>query len=114
MSEENGADVNLNVAGQQIAIRNVKSLNTLATIATLILVVLLGYAFWEHKLDASAQEIRRETSLAKRDDLIATAINNQTKEQRISNCLMDKMLNSEPAQRRSGGTHLPECERMVR
>lgn len=37
-SEANGADVNLKVPGGEVNLRNVKSLNTLATVATLIFV----------------------------------------------------------------------------
>lgn len=50
MSEEkpNGADVDVNIAGQRVNLRNIKSLNTLATVATLIVVCVLGYAFYVH------------------------------------------------------------------
>lgn len=56
MSDENttGADVDVSIAGQQVKLKNVKSLNTLATVATLIVVVLIGYVIVEHKADAKS------------------------------------------------------------
>lgn len=64
MSDEkpNGADVNLELAGQKINLRNVKSLNTLATVATLIIVVLIAYALWEHKIDARASSVEQQNA----------------------------------------------------
>lgn len=117
----NGADVALKVAGQEINLKNVKSLNTLATVTTLMVAILIAYVVWEHKAEAAAQEVRREAAVTQRDALIAGAIreftksqDGQAKEQRISNCLMDKLLNSNPTQRGTGGSHLAECERIAR
>lgn len=63
MAEEtNGADVAVEIAGQKVNLRNVKSLNTLATIATLIVVCLIGYMVFTHTADAkdNGKEIAAE------------------------------------------------------
>lgn len=55
MSQEgNGADIAVEVAGQKVNLRNVKSLNTAATLLTLFIVGLLAYAFYLHSEDAKA------------------------------------------------------------
>lgn len=79
MTEEqtNGADVDLSIAGQRINLKNVKSLNTLATVATLILVCVLGYAFYAHA---------GETRDASKD--LVGALKEMTQAAREQNCLI--------------------------
>jgi hypothetical protein len=59
MSEEkeNGADVALKFAGQEVNLRNVKSLNTIATVATLV-VCAVGFAVGYQMITAHAQDSR--------------------------------------------------------
>lgn len=49
-----GADVAVEIAGQKVNVRNVRSLNTAATLLTLALVLLLCYAFYQHMEDSRA------------------------------------------------------------
>jgi type VI protein secretion system component VasK len=62
MSEEAGADVALKLAGQEINVRNVKSLNTVATLTSLIILVLIAYGGWVHVVEAkdNGKEIAKE------------------------------------------------------
>jgi hypothetical protein len=96
MSEEQktGADVEVEIAGQKVNLKNVKSLNTLATVATLILVCVLGYAFYVHA---------GETKDASKD--LVQALKEMTSAAREQNCLI-----SMPMERRD-----PElCRRLAR
>lgn len=63
--QTNGADVDLSIAGQQVKLKNIKSLNTLATVTTLMLVILLGYVLWTHTNDD--KEAKRELTIAIRE-----------------------------------------------
>ena len=92
MSEENGADVAVKIAGQEVNLRNVKSLNTLATVATLIIVI-CGFSIGWNLLDAHAKggEKRESALVAALNDLAKTqrdASRDQVKEQRMLNCLI--------------------------
>lgn len=78
MSDQpNGADVSVKVAGQEVNLRNVKSLNTIATIATLIVVcAALPYAY-SHVQDT--KESGKE---------LVNALKEMTQTAREQNCLM--------------------------
>ena len=103
MSEENGADVDLQIAGQGFKFRNVKSLNTLATVATLILCILIGYVVFEHKTDARAEGV----ALAQRDAQLSSAIREMASSNRVLSCLMATKQDDREAK-------LAQCERMAR
>ena len=112
MSEENGADVALKVAGQEMNIRNVKSLNTVATLACLLGVCILLVWFFEHKVDAKAQSVseaverredRKEMVSALKE--MAAQERERTIQQKITNCLIE----------RSGAPRtVNDCERQAR
>jgi hypothetical protein len=90
----NGADIDLKLAGQEVKLKNVKSLNTLATVATLIVACVLGYAFYVHA--GETKDASKELVLALRE--MAQAAREQ-------NCLI-----SVPIERRD-----PElCRRLSR
>lgn len=79
--ENNGADVAVEVAGQKINLRNVKSLNTLATVATLILVasaIGVGYVMAAGHV-ADTKEASKE---------LVTALKEMTQAAREQNCLI--------------------------
>ena len=103
MSEENGADVNLEFGGQKVAFRNVKSLNTLATVATLVVVILIGYVIFEHKTDARAEGV----ALANRDAQLSQAIREMASSNRVLACLMATKQDDREAK-------LAQCERIAR
>lgn len=86
-AESNGADVDLELGGQKVKLKNVKSLNTLATVATLILVCVLGYAFWEHKVDAKADGLARDSALTSAFKEIASSQKDMAQAVREGNCL---------------------------
>lgn len=79
-----GADVALEIAGQKVNFKNVKSLNTGATLFSCGLLILLCYAFWAHSEDTKTAQaafigaVKEQTS----------AIKEQTTAQREQNCLM--------------------------
>ena len=101
MSEEkNGADVAVKIAGQEFNVRNVKSLNTLATVATLVICV-CGFTIGWFLIDAHA------TSTTKRDDTLISVLKEQAIAQRVTNCLM-----ATPQDQRE--SKLPTCERIAR
>lgn len=78
MSEEtNGADVDLKVAGQEVRLKNIKSLNTLATFAILIIVSLTAYGGYLHV---------SETKDASRE--LVGALKEMTQAAREQNCLI--------------------------
>lgn len=99
MSEEtSGADVALELGGQKVNLRNVKNLNTLATVATLIICCVgmgVGYVlFTAHSTDT------REASKE-----LVSALKEMTQAAREQNCLI-----SMPPDRRD-----PElCRRLSR
>ena len=95
MSEE-GADVQVEVAGQKVNLRNVKSLNTLATVATLFATLLIGYAFLEHKAEAKDH-----------GSALVSVMREMAVNQRVTNCLM-----ATPQDQREN--KLPICERIAR
>ena len=94
--QSNGADVNLELAGQKVNLRNVKSLNTLATVLTLLLVILIGYIGWQHTGDT--KEASKE---------LTVALKEMTQAARESNCLM-----AIPMEKREASTDL--CRRISR
>lgn len=77
MAETNGADVELDIAGQKVNFKNIKSLNTGATLATLILVSVLGYAFYVHAGETKDQSKE-----------LVSALKEMTQAAREQNCLM--------------------------
>lgn len=79
--DKNGADVEVNFAGQKVNLRNVKSLNTLATVATLIIVAVaavVGYnLFTAHAADT--KDASKE---------LVQALKEMTQAAREQNCLI--------------------------
>lgn len=91
MSEENGngtgADVSAEIGGQKINVRNVKSLNTIATIITLVVVCSGGVLLYT-LLEAHAvqtKETGNEFVRALREQ--TTVMKEQVQVQREGNCL---------------------------
>ena len=73
----NGADVDLKIAGQEVRLKNIKSLNTLATVGTFIAVVLIGYAIYVHA--GESKEASKE---------LVQALKEMTRAAREQNCLI--------------------------
>lgn len=73
----NGADVAVEIAGQKVNLRNVKSLNTLATVATLIIVCVMGYVLYAHAGDT--KDASKELTMALKE---------MTQAAREQNCLI--------------------------
>lgn len=98
MSDQNGngADVDLKVAGQEIRLKNVKSLNTILTLGAFVAACFAAYLLFDHKADAKANA---ETLTAVMKDM-AQAI-------REGNCI-----NSYPEAERE--TKVELCKRIVR
>ena len=113
MSEENGngADVEATIAGQQVRVRNIKSLNTLATVSTLI-VSICGFTIGWFIFDAHSKDT------GKKDDALIVVLKDlakshrdaareQVKEQRVLNCL----ISTDQKDRRRA---YEDCERIAR
>lgn len=90
-SEQFDADI----AGQKLSIRS-QSLNTIATIATLVVTVLIAYMLFGHGTDT--REASRE---------LAAALKDMTQAAREQNCLITL-----PPERREQNTEL--CKRISR
>ena len=111
MSEENGADVAVKIAGQEVNLRNIKSLNTLATVATLIIVI-CGFTIGWNLLDAHAKGgEKKEAALVSALQELAKshreASRDQVKEQRMLNCLI-------VADQKDRRRAYEDCERIAR
>jgi hypothetical protein len=96
MSDENGADVALELGGQKVNLRNVKSLNTLLTLLGCVGVLFVGYLLWEHKIDD--KEFKGH---------VLTAIKEQSQSNRVLACLMATRQEEREAK-------LAQCERIAR
>lgn len=89
MSEEqgNGVDLDLNVGGQQIKMKNVKSFNTIVTVLTLMVVCTGGVFIWT-AIDAhSAQTKEASTAFVKALQEQTVVMREQVQVQREGNCL---------------------------
>jgi hypothetical protein len=60
--DRNGADVTIKAFGTETNVKNIKSLNTALTLATLIMVTALGVFLWQHAegSDKTSQALLRE------------------------------------------------------
>lgn len=77
MSEENGADVDLNIAGQKVALKNVKSLNTIVSLIAAVAACFGVYLVMAHASDT--KDAGKELVLALKE---------MTQAAREQNCLM--------------------------
>ena len=75
--QQNGSDVALEVGGQKLNVRNIKSLNTIATVVTMFLTGLILYILFTHNQEA--KQDNRELSVAMREQTAVT---------REQNCLI--------------------------
>ena len=78
--QASGADVAVEIAGQKVNLRNIKSLNTLATVTTLIVTALLTYMVFVHTTEAkdNAKEIAKELKDANKE--VANALKESNRE----------------------------------
>lgn len=83
MAEEQVSELDAQIAGQKFSIKSA-SLNTIATVATLLGVILLGYVLWQHKVDAKDQG----DSLNKAINAMIQAQQDATSAHRETNCLI--------------------------
>lgn len=93
--ETNGADVEVSLAGQTARIKNVKSLNTIVTIAVLVVVVAIGVVVYGHA--AETRDAGKE---------LVQALKDVTQVVREANCL-----NSLPPEKRPDPDY---CRRAAR
>lgn len=86
MSKESGdgADIGLELGGQKLNVRNVKSLNTVVTLLTFVLVSVIAYALWAHGEDSKAASAQFVGAIKEQ----TAAIKEQTVVQREQNCLI--------------------------
>lgn len=74
-----GADIAVKVAGQEFNVRNVKSLNTIATVTSLIVVCTLGVFLYFHEATAQQDKAQTAATLAKSNAEIASALKENNK-----------------------------------
>lgn len=96
MEQENGADVDLNIAGQKIAVKNVKSLNTIVSLVAAIAACFGVYLVMGHAADT--KDAARE---------FVGAMKEMTQALRQGNCL-----NEFPPEKREANAEL--CKRLSR
>lgn len=108
--EQMNADVSLDVAGQKVNLRNIRSVNTIVTVLTLFVVLSIGFLMFEHRTDTKEMSSSFVSAIKEQ----TTAIREQTAAQREQTCLYkfaesERRANSEwcrqvsgaPAHRRS-------------
>lgn len=81
---QNGSDLSLEVGGQKLNVRNVKSLNTLLTALTAGVVLFVAYQGYTHQEDSKSA--RNEFISALKEQ--TTVMREQTSAQREQNCLL--------------------------
>lgn len=97
MAEEtNGADVDVSIAGQQVKLKNVKSLNTILTLVAAGAALFVVYLVIEHKADAKTQS-----------DSQISVMKDMAQSIREGNCL-----NAHPEAVRE--TKVEQCKRLAR
>lgn len=73
-AENGGADIGVKIAGQEVNIRNVRSLNTIATVCTLIGVCVLGVFVYYHEVSAQSDKVNVAATLQKSNTDISNAL----------------------------------------
>lgn len=86
--DKNGVDVDITLAGNGVRLKNVKSLNTVATVATLMIVA-GGFSLIYQQISAHAQDAR-DTGKAFVEAIKeqTAAVKEQTQAAREQNCLI--------------------------
>jgi len=106
-TQSNGADVAVEIAGQKVNLRNVKSLNTLATVATLFVTCFGVYILFTHQADA--REGGKEVALVLKESNkeLSEVLKELARATREQNCLL-----SLPQEKRNENVEL--CKRIAR
>ena len=113
-----GADVAVEIAGQKVNLRNVKSLNTLATMATLILTCVVGWIIFTHSSEAKdgLKEIAAELKVSNKETAavlkeankeLSEVLKEMARASRETNCLL-----AMPPEKRAENVEL--CKRISR
>lgn len=84
VEQEVGTDIDVEVAGQKVNVKNIPSFQTLLAIFTLVIVSLIAYALWTHEQET--KEAGQAFVSAIKDQ--TAAVREQTTVQREQNCLM--------------------------
>ena len=102
-----GADVAVEIAGQKVNLRNVKSLNTLATMATLLLTCVVGWIIFTHSSEAKdgLKEIAAELKVSNKE--LSEVLKEMARASRETNCLL-----AMPPEKRAENVEL--CKRISR
>ena len=82
MAGETG-ELEAEIAGQKLSLKNV-SLNTIATVATLVVVCVLAWVMWQHTADAREAQSSFVAAIKEQ----TSAIKEQTAVAREQNCLI--------------------------
>lgn len=80
-SEENtaGTDLSLKIAGNEASMKNVKSMNTIATVATMVLVCVLGVFLYYHEVAAQQDKATLAKTLSESNGIVAKALEQSNK-----------------------------------
>jgi predicted histidine transporter YuiF (NhaC family) len=123
--DKTSADINLKVAGQEVNLKNVKSINTILTTFTFFLSLFLGFLLYTHMAEAkdNAKEIaqtlkesNQEVAKAAREaaQITAEAMRSMAQQQKRANELLREQtcLLGLPPDRRVGAGEF--CKRLSR
>lgn len=83
MGTEPQEELDADIAGQKLKIKTA-SLNTIATVATLVVVCLIAYVLFEHRMDAKAGGLAMTDAVLN----MVKAQQDTTRAHRETNCLM--------------------------
>lgn len=90
MSEEKepSADLSFKIAGQEANVRNIKSLNTIATVCTLFGVLMIIYILWTHQEESRAEFRQSKAEFVNAMKEQTTAIRDGSSAQREQTCML--------------------------
>lgn len=124
-SEQTGADLNLKFAGQEVNLRNVKSLNTIATLVTMLLVGTLGVFLYFHEVNAQHDKSTLASTLQQSNAIVADSLRQSNKamtdalkelaaeQRRSTNAMKEVACLNDPAMRNRADAR-DFCRRMAR
>ena len=119
----NGADMAVDAFGVKANVRNVKSLNTMATVVTMIATLVVAYVLITHNAEARDGGKEIAAALIKSNEAVAAALKESNKDvsnalkdlaqqSREQNCLIATGVQNLPADRRQEAANL--CKRLSR
>jgi cytochrome c-type biogenesis protein CcmH/NrfG len=101
-NERNGADVSVKVAGQELNVRNVKSLNTILTALSFAVLIGIGVLMWTHVVAEDQSNKAILTEIKEQNKAVLQAQKNSAYFACLQACLLEQPTdrrNSTPCER---------------